>query len=259
MDDALHGRPADRTRSFVFTVDRHCVVERGHLVGKRGARFLAQAGRPFRQNGAAGREQLVGLGVGQVLALFEWGEAGAEQDFVAVGVADAGEDALVGQRALERVRRGAQACEERVVVDVEDFQSAGVEGCQRGAALDQAKGRAFLLARLGQDHAAGCEVERGQAVALGHRLARGVPAQPAGDHQVQHGEEIVGEFDDDLFGDSADADDLAAREFVYPRRDGAEQERAGQSDAGEPMSAHPLVQTFDVHGQVGQFGHGRLG
>ena len=73
-----------------------------------------------------------------------------QEDLVGVGVADAGEDALVGQRALQGVAGFAQLPDEAPEVDGDDFETSGVECGQRVLAPDQPEGGALVSARLGQ-------------------------------------------------------------------------------------------------------------
>ena len=95
----------------------------------------------------------------------------------------------------------------------------------------QAQRRASRLARFGKDQRAAVEVERGETDALRHGLPRWMPAQPAGNHQVQHHEELVGKLDDHLLGETTHGDYRPANQLSDRGRDGTQQKRARQAHA----------------------------
>ena len=152
---------------------------------------------------------------------------------------------------LSRRERGA----ERWEVGVEDLEPAAIELAQGVRAAHQMDGRAALGARLGQGQGARGEVEGGEPDLPRQPRARALPVQAAGDHQVQHQEEIAVERDDDALAEARDPDHVAPTGVGERRVDGAEHERAGQAHALEPGPADARVERFDVDGDVGQLRH----
>ena len=125
-------------------------------------------------------------------------ELGGVEDLVGVGVADAGEDAGVGEGALEGAVLGGEGLLEGFGGEGEDVEAAGVEVGEGGFALDEVEGGAALGAGFGEDEGAVGEVEGGEVVAaaeLGWRSRFAVelasPVEAAGDHEVEDEEEVV--------------------------------------------------------------------
>ena len=129
----------------------------------------------------------------------------AVQDLVRVRVADAAEEPRVGERALERVvlaRERARRTASSVASS--DLEPAAVELRERVRAAHDVERRALLRARLGEDQRARREVERGERRPCpGRRARRRIPAQAAGDHEVDDEEEIVLEAEHDALAEPA--------------------------------------------------------
>ena len=100
------------------------------------------------------------------------------------------------------------------------------------------------------------EVEGHQAQLLVQRCAALAPAQPAGDHQVQHQVQLVPHVEHDALADARKALHLAPHGAGERRHCRAQQKRARHAHALE-RAAHELVlQALDVQADVGQLGHG---
>ena len=95
----------------------------------------------------------------------EWGESGGVEDLVGVGVADAGEDAGVGEGALEGVIFRRESGAKGLEGEGKDVEAAGIELGESGLALDEVEGGAALGAGFGEDEGAVREVEGGEVVA----------------------------------------------------------------------------------------------
>ena len=178
------------------------------------------------------------------------------QDFVRIGVADAGEQPRAGQRALERVVLGREARSELRRCAGQRLEATGVECRERCLALDNMQRRAALAAGLRQDDRTVIEIEHRQRAA--RRLAvRRPPVQATGDHQMDHEEQrLVGiELDDHPLAEPADADDLATGQRRDRRDGGAQHESARQAQSTQRGAADLRGQTLDVHRDIGQFRH----
>src|SRR5213594_894412 len=97
----------------------------------------------------------------------------------------------------------------------------------------------MLRPRFGEEQRAVREVEGGEPAAPRDGRAGRLPVQPSGDHQVQYGEVLAVECEDDALSQAPDRPHGAAREV----RDGwlrrAEQERTRDADRLEPPSDDP--------------------
>src|SRR6202521_4976225 len=176
VDDALDGGAAARAGEAEAAVDRHLGAERRDLLGE-GRSVAAQALEPFDEGVANGVEEALGLLVVEVQGALEGRQAGAVQDLVGVGVADAGEDRRVGERPLQSMALVAKGGAEARQVGVQHLQAAGVQGGERRLALDQLQRRPFLAAGLGEQQGTAAEVEGRETVAPRDRRSRRPPAQ----------------------------------------------------------------------------------
>ena len=89
-------------------------------------------------------------------------ELGGVEDLVRVGVADTGEDAGVGEGALEGAIFGGEGFLEGGGRDGEHVETAGVEFGEVLFTLDQVERRAACGAGFGEDEGAVGEVEGGE-------------------------------------------------------------------------------------------------
>ena len=98
------------------------------------------------------------------------------------------------------------------------------------------QGGALPRARLGEEQAAGCEVEGREPELAGQLGPRRTPAQAAGDHEMQHHEPLAVQREDDALPDPSHAVHAGAEDGAQRRIDGAEQERAAEPHALEPLA-----------------------
>jgi len=178
----------------------------------------------------------------------------AVQDLVGVRVADAAEEARVGQRALDGVVLGDQPRGERVACRRHDVDAARVERSERFTPLDDMERCAPLLARLGERERAAGKGEERERVRR-RRLAALEPAQPSGDHEMDDDEEVAFERQHDALAEPLDPDDELALDRRDRRRHRAEQERVTDRDALETLADGLGGEPLDVDGDVGELGH----
>ena len=100
-----------------------------------------------------------------------------------MSIAEADARALGRVRLLEALRAG-------------DLVAAARELLQRRLAAHQVQRSALVRARFGEEQRAAVEVERGVPHARRDPRALLPPAQPAGDHQVDHQEQVALELED---------------------------------------------------------------
>jgi hypothetical protein len=143
---------------------------------------------------------------------------------------------------------------ELVAARRQHVDAAGVERAQRGASLDDMQRRAPLAAGLGQRERAAVELEEGERVAR-RRLALREPEQAAGDHQVDHDEEVAVERDHDALADPLDALHRAPAGRCDRRH--AVRSRNGLSSrtASSRWPDDARREAVDVDRDVGQLGH----
>src|SRR5439155_16455682 len=122
VDDALHGRAAVGTRLAVAPMDGHPLAEGGHLFGEAVAGLRAQAFGPLVERRPRRRVEARDLVVAELARQLDGREAGPVEDLVGVGVADAGEQAGIGERALQGVILARQGGAEARQVRLEDLQ-----------------------------------------------------------------------------------------------------------------------------------------
>src|SRR5207248_2360633 len=162
VDDALHGRAANRTRLSEFAVHRHLRTERGHPRRKVLAGFGAQANRPLVEDRACSAVQPGDLLGRKLLRQYERRQLRTVQDLVGVSVADAAEQPRIGERALERVILAQQTLTERGQSGAGDVEPAHLEHPDRRLALHDMQRSALPGAGLGEGDGTGRKVESGQ-------------------------------------------------------------------------------------------------
>ncbi len=112
-----------------------------------------------------------------------------------------------------------------------------------------------LRPRFGQREPARVELEDGLRDARRRLRVAGHPAQPAGDHQVDHEEQLALEANDDALADPLDRAHAASLGACDRRHRGAQHERADDAHADERLSDDARSERFLVDGDVGQLGH----
>src|SRR5438093_6210856 len=250
VDDALHGRAAVGTGLAVAPMDGHAVAEGGHLLGEAVARLRAQAFGPFLQRGSRGGEEASALVVVELARQLDRREAGSVQDLVGVSVADAGEQAGVGERALQGVILARQGGAEARQVGLEDLQPARVEGGERAGAPGQVERGPLARPGRGPEARAGGEVERRDAEPPGDAPARRAPVEAARDHQVEDQEELLLAADHEALAEPAEPGHpppFGGREGRLQR---AKEERAPEPHALEPLREDARPQALEVDDDV---------
>jgi hypothetical protein len=173
------------------------------------------------------------------------------QDLVRVGVADAAQQARIGQGSLDGVVLPGQGRAEIVQVRAQHLEAARIVVRQPRLAAHHVEPRPLLLAGLRQQQAAVGEVEGRQPAPPGHGHAGLPPAQAARDHQVQHDEQRPIEGEHDPLAQPPHS----AHSLPGHRRDRrlhrTEQERATQPNSGERLVDHPRTEGVEIDLDVG--------
>jgi hypothetical protein len=124
------------------------------------------------------------------------------QDLVGVGVADATEDARIGERALQRVVLVLEPLHERRQIRSQDFEPPRRQREDRFFTRDDVDGCLTFRALLGEDRGAVWKVEGRQSHFARERRAFVAPPETAGDHQMQDEKEVPVERKHDPFPES---------------------------------------------------------
>ena len=230
--DTLDGLAAGGAGLSETAVDGHVVAEGGYFFGEVAGGFGGEAGDPESQGVAGGGVEALPLVGGEFVCELDGGETGGVEDLVGVGVADAGEDARVGEGSLEGAVFGGEGGAEVFEAGGEDVDAAGVDGLHVVLVAKEVEGGAALGTSFGEDERAVGEVEGCEIVAAAEFCSEGTPVETAGDHEVQDEPVAVVEFDGDAFADAAEGTDGVAFELFDGRLDGSEEEGAGQADVG---------------------------
>ena len=125
--NALDFGAAARARLFVAAVDGHAFAESGDFFGEFSCGVGAEAIGPMCEAGADGFVEAFRFGRREFLRESERREFGFPENFVGVGIADAAEDARVGERTLECVIGGDERRGKAIEIGVEDFEAARIE------------------------------------------------------------------------------------------------------------------------------------
>lgn len=263
VTDALDFAAATRARFFITAVDGHVFTERGNFFGEFSSGFGAKVIGPVRERGTDGFVEALDFGNGELLGERERRELSFPEDFVGIGVADATEEARVGEGALESVVGGEKDGGELLEIGVEDFEAAGIERAEAVFAGDDVKRGALLGASFGPEKRAVGKIEGGEAArrryldATKLRTQR-APVKAARDHQMEDEPEAVFEADTDAFAEAADLEDFLAGGGAEGRSCSAQEERADDADRFEGLAEDAGFEGFDVNSDVGKFGHGLL-
>ena len=86
-----------------------------------------------------------------------------------------------------------------------------------------------------------------------------VPLQAAGDHQVDHQEQLVLQREHDALAEPAQAEHLPALGRGDRRHGGAQQERVEQPDAQQAGAEDAALEALEVDGDVGKLGQAKRG
>ena len=140
------------------------------------------------------------------------------------------------------------------------FEAAGIVRRQLLLASHQIQRRAPLRAGFGENQRAILEVKCGEADLardLWTRLvcAFGGPLEAAGDHQVNDEEQVALELPHEPLAKPPEGDDLLAVGLIDRRIEGADEERAGEPDALEPLTDDARLKRMQVQLDVWKFRH----
>jgi hypothetical protein len=236
-------------------VDGHVVAEGGNFFGEVVGGFGVEAGYPELKGVAGGGVEALPLFGGEFVGELDGGETGGVEDLVGVGVADAGEDARVGEGSLEGTVFGDEGGAEVFEAGGEDVDSAGVDFSCGGFVWEEVEGGAAFGAGFGEDERPVGKVEGGEVVSAAECRAglfvEGAPVEAAGDHEVEDEPEAVVEFDGDAFADAVQGTDVVAFEFFDGWVDCAEQEGAGYAEVGEGLAYDAWLEGGEVGGDIG--------
>ncbi|MDT4864058.1 hypothetical protein FQZ97_988030 [compost metagenome] len=190
------------------------------------------------------------------------------QDLVGVGVADAGDGALVAQDALELLAAGVGEDAGEPLGGEVVGERVGAEAGDAGdveRVADQVERQGLLGAGLGDVETGGDAValveddahgERG--LGAGARRQRGdlvLPAHPAGAREVEHQVQAAG-LDVEELAVAADVVDEGALDGRERRVVGLERAEGGDVDAAEGTAVEPAPQVEGQRLDLGQLGHG---
>ena len=186
----------------------------------------------------------------------ERGQPRGVEDLVGIGVPDAGKQARIGERSLECVGLARQGPPERGEVGREHVDAAGVVCGEARRAAREIERRAMLATCLGEEQGPGGKIERREPQPRGDRGTGWFPPQPARDHEMQDGEVVSVEAEDDSLPEPPEAPHRAAGELLGTGVDRSEQEWTRDAQPLQPLSHHARLQRLQVHHDVGELGHG---
>ena len=260
--DALDGRAAGGAGLIETPVDGHVGAEGGDFFGEGFGGFCFEAGYPEIERVAGGGVEALPLVGSQLVGLEDGREVGGVEDLVGVGVADAGEDAGVGEGSLE----GAVFCGEGGAEVFEgcgeDVEAAWIDFVGDGFVGKEMEGSSAFGAGFGEEEGARGEVEGGEVVSAAECRAglfvEGTPVEAAGDHEVKDEPDAVVEFEDDAFADPVKGADGVTFDVFDAWVDGAEEEWAGYADLGEGLAYDAGFEGGEISGDVGEFWHGAV-
>ena len=149
--DALDFAAAARARLFIAAVDSHAFAEGGDIFRELAGGFGAETVGPVDEAGADGFVEALDFEDGEFLREGERRKLGFPENFVGVGVADAAEEARVGEGAFESVVGGEECGGELLWRGVEDFQAAWIERAETLFAGDDVERGALFGAGFGPE------------------------------------------------------------------------------------------------------------
>jgi hypothetical protein len=253
--DALDGLAADGAWLSEATVNGHVFAEGGDLFWEGRQGFGVEATYPEIKRVAGGGEEALPLFGGEFVGEEDGGELGGVEDLVGVRVADAGEDAWVGEGALEGAVFDGEGGAESFDVGSEDFDSAGVYLFCGGFVGEEIKRGSALGAGFGKDEGAVGKVEGGEVVAASEFGAKRAPVEAAGNHEMEDEPEAIVELEDDSLADAMECADGVVFDLFDAWMDGAEEEWAGEAEVSEWLADDTWGEGGEIGGDVGEFRH----
>jgi hypothetical protein len=239
----------------LFRSDGHPGAEGGDFFREALLGFGVETVDPESKSGAGGCEEAVPLFGLELVGEGDGRELGGVEDFVGIGVADAADEAGIGEGSLECAVFGIQGGAEAVEIRRKDFEAAGIEVAKGLFATDEMEGGAALGAGFGEDQRACREIEGGEGVSSGELCLRRAPVETAGDHEMENQPEVAFDADGDALADAAEGEDGLAFDAGKGRIDGAEEEDGAQAYAVEGLRKNKGLESGDVGGDVGEFRH----
>jgi len=258
--DALDFSTAARAGLFEAAVDGHAFAKGGDFFGEFAGGFGAEAVGPAGEAGADGFVEALDFGDGEFLSERERRKLGFPENFVGIGIADAAEEARVGEGALECMVGGEKSGCELLGSSAEDFEAAGVERAQTSFARDDVQRGALLGTRFGPEQGTvgeieGSETTRRRNFGTAGLSAERVPVQSSGNHQMKNEPEVAFEADADAFAEAAQLQDLFTGGFGEGRVCGAQEKRTDNANGFECLPEDARFESLDVNGDVREFGH----
>ncbi len=168
------------------------------------------------------------------------------EDLVGVGVADAAEDARVGEGSLEGAVFGGKRVAEGIEIGGEDVDASRINAVEGFFSAEDVKGGSAFGSGFGEDERAVGEVEGGEVVSASEFCAGGFPVEAAGDHEMEDEPVAVVEADGNALSDTAKFCDGVAFDTGDRRLRGAKEEGAGDSDLLEGLADKALFECADV-------------
>ena len=184
-------------------------------------------------------------------------QPGPMQDLVGVGVTDPTEEPRVGERPLESMVLSGEALREGRKVGVEYFESATLKGNQPLLPDHEVDRGPSLGAGLGKEEQSIGELEDSQHQFPADLLDERVPAQTAGDHQMNDDEEVSFEREHDPLAQAAKPDYSLAFRSRNRRIKRAHDERVPNHDPLDRLVEDHRREALKVEDDIGEFGHAR--
>ena len=177
------------------------------------------------------------------------------QDLVRISVANATDEARIGESPLQRAVFEAERRSKRIHIARENIDSARVDRTQALLAGEHMQRCTAFGAGLSEHERAIGKIEGCQILPARQLGPRWAPVQPASNHQVQHYPEIAVDSYCDSLADSAQFAHRSAFYIGDGRLCGSKQEGACQSHLFDPAPQDAGFESGDVSGNVRQFRH----
>ncbi len=161
----------------------------------------------------------------------------------------------IGERALDRVVLTAQRFHEVFARRFERLDAARVMRGQRRCTAYEMERDPSRRARLGHEQGATVEIKRGQADLAWNRRARGLPAKPPGDHQMDDGKHVILELPGDPLAETQQPDNPLPCHRLERRVDRTQQKGVGETYSRESLPDDSRRERVKVEFDVGKLGH----
>src|SRR5713101_6719767 len=162
VTNALDFGVAARTRLLVAAVNGHAFAKGGDVFGEFIARLRAEAVEPASERGTRGFEEARDFRNGELVGQREGRKPGFEQNFIGISIADAAEQARVGEGALQSVVRGEKNGGKARRIGIEHFEAAGIQSVKAVFSSNDVERCALLRAGLSPEKRAGGKIKCGE-------------------------------------------------------------------------------------------------